>query len=85
MPSRLNALKPLIHGKVVAVVRLDSGEQLVDVAEALGTGGILEFTVSTLIGSYTPHRRVYPRSDRMGGALAAQSVVQALQTGEPIY
>jgi 2-dehydro-3-deoxyphosphogluconate aldolase/(4S)-4-hydroxy-2-oxoglutarate aldolase len=39
----------LIKTKVVAIVRLDSGEQLVKVAEALLAGGIsaIEFTVST--------------------------------------
>jgi 2-dehydro-3-deoxyphosphogluconate aldolase/(4S)-4-hydroxy-2-oxoglutarate aldolase len=42
-------LTHLIEKKVVAVVRLDSGEQLVKVAEALREGGItvIEFTVST--------------------------------------
>lgn len=49
MLSHFEILKRLIEGKVVAVVRLDSGEQLVNVAEALKAGGIttIEFTVST--------------------------------------
>jgi len=39
----------LVASKVVAVVRLDNGDQLVQVAEALLAGGIttIEFTVST--------------------------------------
>lgn len=38
-----------MHGKLVAVVRLDSGEQLIQVAEALKAGGIssIEFTATT--------------------------------------
>ena len=49
MPSHFDILKRLIEGKVVAIVRLDSGEQLVKVAEALKAGGItvIEFTAST--------------------------------------
>lgn len=49
MPSHFEILKRLIEGKVVAVVRLDSGDQLVKVAEALQAGGIsaIEFTVPT--------------------------------------
>ena len=49
MPSHFEILKRLIEGKVVAVVRLDSGDQLVKVAEALKAGGIsaIEFTVPT--------------------------------------
>jgi 2-dehydro-3-deoxyphosphogluconate aldolase/(4S)-4-hydroxy-2-oxoglutarate aldolase len=49
MPSHFDILTQLIEGKVVAVVRLDSGEQLIKVAEALKAGGItlIEFTVST--------------------------------------
>jgi len=49
MISHHAILTRLIEGKVVAVVRLDSGEQLINVAEALKAGGlsIIEFTVST--------------------------------------
>jgi 2-dehydro-3-deoxyphosphogluconate aldolase/(4S)-4-hydroxy-2-oxoglutarate aldolase len=49
MPSHYDTLTQLIEGKVVAVVRLESGEQLVRVAEALKAGGIsaIEFTAST--------------------------------------
>lgn len=49
MISHYDILARLIEGKVVAVVRLDSGEQLINVAEALKAGGmsIIEFTVST--------------------------------------
>jgi len=49
MISHFDILTRLIEGKVVAIVRLDSGEQLVSVAEALKAGGIsvIEFTVST--------------------------------------
>lgn len=49
MPSHYDILTQLIEGKVVAVVRLASGEQLVRVAEALKAGGIsaIEFTAST--------------------------------------
>jgi 2-dehydro-3-deoxyphosphogluconate aldolase/(4S)-4-hydroxy-2-oxoglutarate aldolase len=49
MPSHFEILKRLIEGKVVAVVRLDSGDQLVKVAEALNAGGVsaIEFTIPT--------------------------------------
>jgi 2-dehydro-3-deoxyphosphogluconate aldolase/(4S)-4-hydroxy-2-oxoglutarate aldolase len=49
MAAHLDVLNHLIKTKVVAIVRLDSGEQLVKVAEALLAGGIsaIEFTVST--------------------------------------
>jgi 2-dehydro-3-deoxyphosphogluconate aldolase/(4S)-4-hydroxy-2-oxoglutarate aldolase len=49
MKSHLDILTQMMESKVVAVVRLDSGEQLVKVAEALKAGGItiIEFTVST--------------------------------------
>lgn len=49
MSSHFEILKRLIEGKVVAVVRLDSGDQLVRVAEALKAGGIsaIEFTIPT--------------------------------------
>lgn len=49
MPAHFDILKRLIEGKVVAVVRLDSGDQLIKVAEALKAGGItaIEFTVPT--------------------------------------
>lgn len=47
--SHLTILNRLIETKLVAIVRLDSGEQLVKVAEALLAGGIsaVEFTMST--------------------------------------
>lgn len=49
MISHYDILTRLIEDKVVAVVRLDSGEQLIKVAEALKAGGLssIEFTVST--------------------------------------
>jgi 2-dehydro-3-deoxyphosphogluconate aldolase/(4S)-4-hydroxy-2-oxoglutarate aldolase len=49
MPSHFEILSRLIEGKVVAVVRLDSGDQLIKVAEALKAGGVttIEFTVPT--------------------------------------
>lgn len=49
MPPHFDILSRLIESKLVAVVRLDSGEQLVNVAEALKAGGIsvIEFTAST--------------------------------------
>jgi 2-dehydro-3-deoxyphosphogluconate aldolase/(4S)-4-hydroxy-2-oxoglutarate aldolase len=49
MPAHFDILKRLIEGKVVAVVRLDSGDQLIKVAQALNAGGIsaIEFTVPT--------------------------------------
>jgi 2-dehydro-3-deoxyphosphogluconate aldolase/(4S)-4-hydroxy-2-oxoglutarate aldolase len=49
MPSHFDIVSRLIEEKLVAVVRLDSGEQLIRVAEALQAGGmsIIEFTVST--------------------------------------
>lgn len=49
MASHYDTLKRLLESKLVAVVRLDSGEQLLKVAEALREGGIdiIEFTVST--------------------------------------
>jgi 2-dehydro-3-deoxyphosphogluconate aldolase/(4S)-4-hydroxy-2-oxoglutarate aldolase len=49
MPPHFDILSRLIESQVVAVVRLDSGEQLVSVAEALKVGGIsvIEFTAST--------------------------------------
>jgi 2-dehydro-3-deoxyphosphogluconate aldolase/(4S)-4-hydroxy-2-oxoglutarate aldolase len=49
MPPHFDILSRLIESKLVAVVRLDSGEQLVHVAEALKAGGIsvIEFTAST--------------------------------------
>lgn len=49
MASHYEILRRLVEGKLVAVVRLDSGEELLRVAEALKEGGIdtLEFTVST--------------------------------------
>jgi 2-dehydro-3-deoxyphosphogluconate aldolase/(4S)-4-hydroxy-2-oxoglutarate aldolase len=49
MPPHFDILSRLIESKLVAVVRLDSGRQLVSVAEALKAGGIsvIEFTAST--------------------------------------
>ena len=49
MRSHYEILNQLLDEKVVAIVRLDSGEKLVKVAEALKAGGIsaIEFTVST--------------------------------------
>ena len=49
MKSHFEILKKILDEKIVAIVRLDSGEQLVRVAEALNAGGIsvIEFTCST--------------------------------------
>ncbi|HSO14232.1 MAG TPA: bifunctional 4-hydroxy-2-oxoglutarate aldolase/2-dehydro-3-deoxy-phosphogluconate aldolase [Anaerolineales bacterium] len=49
MKSHYEILQHLLAEKAVAIVRLDSGEQLVRVAEALKAGGItvIEFTFST--------------------------------------
>jgi 2-dehydro-3-deoxyphosphogluconate aldolase/(4S)-4-hydroxy-2-oxoglutarate aldolase len=49
MKSHFEILKKILEEKIVAIVRLDSGEQLVHVAEALNAGGIsvIEFTCST--------------------------------------
>ncbi len=49
MKSHFEILKQLLDEKVVAIVRLDSGEKLVKVAEALKAGGIsvIEFTCTT--------------------------------------
>lgn len=49
MKSHFEILNQMLTEKVVAIVRLDSGEQLVQVAEALKAGGIsvIEFTLST--------------------------------------
>lgn len=49
MANHFDILNRLIEEKIVAVVRLDSGDQLVKVAEALKAGGIsaIEFTVPT--------------------------------------
>lgn len=49
MKSHFEILTSLLEEKIVAIVRLDSGEQLVKVAEALKAGGIsaIEFTFST--------------------------------------
>jgi 2-dehydro-3-deoxyphosphogluconate aldolase/(4S)-4-hydroxy-2-oxoglutarate aldolase len=48
MASHLEILNRLIDGKIVAVVRLDSAEALINVAAALKAGGIstIEFTMS---------------------------------------
>lgn len=49
MKAHFEILKKILDEKIVAIVRLDSGEQLVRVAEALKEGGIsvIEFTCST--------------------------------------
>lgn len=49
MKSHFDSLAQLITEKVIAIVRLDSGEQLIKVTEALQAGGItaIEFTLST--------------------------------------
>lgn len=49
MQSHFEILKHLLTKKAMAIVRLDSGEKLVQVAEALNAGGvsIIEFTCST--------------------------------------
>src|SRR3990170_6744468 len=49
MKSHFEILKKILDEKIVAIVRLDSGEQLVNVAEALKAGGIsvIEFTCTT--------------------------------------
>lgn len=49
MISHYDVLKRLLDSKIVAIVRLDSGEALVQVAQALKAGGLttIEFTVST--------------------------------------
>ncbi len=49
MKSHFEILKKILDEKIVAIVRLDSGEQLVRVAQALHAGGIsvIEFTCST--------------------------------------
>ncbi|HYO23579.1 MAG TPA: bifunctional 4-hydroxy-2-oxoglutarate aldolase/2-dehydro-3-deoxy-phosphogluconate aldolase, partial [Lacipirellulaceae bacterium] len=49
MPDRLTTLDRLISTGVVAVIRADSGEQLVSVCRALGAGGIsaCEITMTT--------------------------------------
>ena len=49
MKSHFEILNDLLAEKAIAIVRLDSGEQLVRVAEALKTGGVsvIEFTLST--------------------------------------
>lgn len=48
MKAHFEILKKILDEKIVAIVRLDSGEQLVRVAEALKEGGIsvIEFTCS---------------------------------------
>ena len=49
MKSHFEILNYLLSEKIIAIVRLDSGEKLVKVAEALKGGGIsvIEFTCST--------------------------------------
>lgn len=49
MKSHYEILQALIESKVVAIVRLDSGDKLIHVASALKAGGIsaIEFTVPT--------------------------------------
>ena len=47
--THFDILSQLIHNKIVAIVRLDSGEELMKVTEALKAGGIsaIEFTLTT--------------------------------------
>lgn len=49
MKSHLDSLTWLLEEKIIAIVRLDSGEQLIQSADALVAGGIsvIEFTCST--------------------------------------
>ncbi len=49
MLTHFDILARLIHNKIVAIVRLDSGEELMKVTEALQAGGIsaIEFTLTT--------------------------------------
>ena len=49
MKSHFEILKKILDEKIVAIVRLESAEQLVRVAEALNAGGVsvIEFTCST--------------------------------------
>ena len=49
MQTHYELLQRLIAGKIIAVVRLDSGDDLIQVADALNAGGIeaIEFTVPT--------------------------------------
>jgi 2-dehydro-3-deoxyphosphogluconate aldolase/(4S)-4-hydroxy-2-oxoglutarate aldolase len=49
MRSHFQILKQILDERIVAILRLDSGEQLVKVAQALQAGGIsvIEFTCST--------------------------------------
>jgi 2-dehydro-3-deoxyphosphogluconate aldolase/(4S)-4-hydroxy-2-oxoglutarate aldolase len=49
MKSHFEILKQLLDEKIIAIVRLDSAEHLIKVAEALKAGGIsaIEFTLST--------------------------------------
>jgi 2-dehydro-3-deoxyphosphogluconate aldolase / (4S)-4-hydroxy-2-oxoglutarate aldolase len=49
MISHLQTLEKILEEKVIAIVRLDSGEKLIQVADALKAGGIsvIEFTCST--------------------------------------
>lgn len=47
--THFDILSQLMHDKIVAIVRLDSGEELMKVTEALKAGGIsaIEFTLTT--------------------------------------
>jgi len=49
MKSHFETMTHLLEGKIIAIVRLDSGEQLIHAAKALVEGGIsvIEFTFST--------------------------------------
>lgn len=49
MRSHFEILKQILDEKIIAIVRLDSAEHLIKVAEALKAGGIsaIEFTLST--------------------------------------
>ena len=49
MAAQQEILQRLLQGRIIAIVRLDSGEKLVNVAEALKSGGVdaIEFTIPT--------------------------------------
>ncbi len=49
MKSHLEILSQLLDEKIIAIARLDTGEQLIKIAESLTAGGIsvIEFTFST--------------------------------------
>lgn len=49
MRSHFEILKQILDEKIIAIIRLDSAEHFIKVAEALKSGGIsvIEFTFST--------------------------------------